>query len=174
MILDRPESHFIFIYHREYVYGNYKYISYKGKPLTNKEYLEHWGKWIILGSREEMDELTGKLDAYVEKKLIPCVKYDRAPLSSIHLRECVMLVYCDDRQKEDVWQILSDLGVEIKAWAYDRETMKMWLPGGRLLEKWIRSHNLNVEQADQIRKNAVLKFSSMFEDDDAIFTGVIQ
>ncbi len=85
-----------------------------------------------------------------------------------------MLVYCDERQKEEVWQILSNLGVEIKAWAYDRETMKMWLPGGRLLEDWIRSHCLNDEQADQVRKDALLRFNKMFENDDAIFTGIIQ
>ncbi len=72
MVVDRPESHFIFLFHREYVYGNYKYLNYKGKPLTNKEYLEHWGKWIILGSREEMDNFATKLDPHVEKKNSMC------------------------------------------------------------------------------------------------------
>jgi len=39
MIVDKQQSHFIFIHHRESVYGYRNSITYKGKPLTNKEYL---------------------------------------------------------------------------------------------------------------------------------------
>ena len=61
MIVNRPGSHFIFVFHSDCVYKEYNYINYQGKPLKNKEYLEHWGKYVFLGPGEEMDELAKKL-----------------------------------------------------------------------------------------------------------------
>jgi len=90
MIVDRAESHFIFVFHYDHIYKRYNYINYQGKTLTNKEYLEHWGKFGIFGTVEEHFERAKKLDSYVEKKAIPCIKFDRVPVEKLQLKECVM------------------------------------------------------------------------------------
>ncbi|MCK5836255.1 MAG: hypothetical protein KAH09_03225 [Desulfobacula sp.] len=174
MIIDRPESHFIFIFPPEHVYERYNYINYKGKPLANKDYLEHWGKWLVFGSKEELDLLAQKISPRVDSHEIPAVKYDREIIDAFGIGECVMCVYCDVRQRDDVWEILHSLDVEDKAWGYERETMEKWLPGGLLLEKWIASHDLTQEQADSVREGSKLRFKDMFEDETAIFKGVEQ
>ncbi len=174
MIVDRPESHFIFIFPKAHVYQQYNYINYKGTPLTNKEYLTYWGKWLVFGTREEFDRLAQKMSPLVDSHDIPAVKYDREMIPAFELGECVMCVYCDERQRDEVWEILNSLGVEDKAWVYEKETMERWLPGGHLLEKWIKSHNLTTEQADSVREGSKLRFKDMFEDENAIFKGVEQ
>lgn len=177
VIIDQPESHFIFIFSKNYVYGKQHYISYEGKPLTNKEYLKHWGKWVILNTREHLDALAQKLDLYVEKGLIPCIKYDRKPIEEFKhllLTECVMCVYCDDRQKEEVWQILVSAGVNNKAWVYEHETMQKWLPGGLLLENWIQAKKMEDEAAKKVRNKAKEYFEKLFADENSIFLGVDQ
>jgi hypothetical protein len=176
MIVDQPDSHYIFVFSKKYIYGESKYIQYMKKPLTNKEYLQHWGKWLILGTREELEELAKRLDPYVEREQIPCIKFDRTvqkEFKDMLLNECVMLVYCDDREREDVWKILAQEGVTSKAWHYEKDTMEAWLPGGRLIERWIRSRGLTGRDADQVREDSI-RYFSQFEDEDAIFTGVIQ
>lgn len=177
MIVDQPNSQYIFVFSKKYVYGGFHYIKHKNKPLTNKEYLEHWGKWVVLGNRAELKELAERLDPYVENDQIPCIKFDRAvqkEFVNLLLNECVMCVYCDDRDKDEVWQILSKEGVTSKAWTYERDTMALWLPGGRLMENWIKAKGLTDEQAEKVRQDAENYFASTFADDDAIFTGVIQ
>ncbi len=174
MIIDKPESHFIFIFPKEHVQEDYNYIQYQGRPLTNKSYLAHWGKWLVFGTREEFDELAQKLSPLVDSHAIPAVKYDREIIPAFELGECVLCVYCDDRQKDEVWDHLNAMGVEDKAWVYERETMERWLPGGHLLEKWIKGHNLTEEQADQVREGAKLRFQDMFRHEHAIFKGVLQ
>jgi len=174
MIIDREGSHFIFIVPWDHVYKHYNYINYRGKELTNKDYLEYWGKWIILGSRKDLDELAKKIDPFVEDKLIPAVKYDREPIPEFQLETCVMCVYCDVRQREEVWRILSSLGVEDKAWVFEKETVERWLPGGHLLEKWIEGKGLNPEEAEKVRESSREKFRTMFEHEYAVFRGVDQ
>ena len=174
MIVDRPESHFIFILHSDNVYRGYNYINYKGKELTNKEYLESWGKWVFFGTVEELDALAKKIDPFVEQKVIPAAKYDREEIREFQLGECVMCVYCDVRQRDEIWHVLASLGVEDKIWVFEKETMERWLPGGHLLEKWIEGKNLGPAQADKVRADAKKTFEKMFEDENAIFTGVTQ
>jgi len=174
MLIDREGSHFIFVFHSDCVYRNYNYINYEGKALTNREYLEHWGKYVFSASREELADFAKELDPYVEEKLIPGIKYDRGPIERLGMTECVMCVYCDDRQKDEVWRILKNHNVEIRAWVYDRDTVARWMPGGVNLEKWIAGHGLNEDQAREVRENARLKFEKMFADLDAIFRGVEQ
>ncbi|GAB6171694.1 hypothetical protein JCM15765_11720 [Paradesulfitobacterium aromaticivorans] len=177
MIVDQPSSHYIFVFSKKYVYGGLNYIKYKHKPLTNKEYLQHWGKWIVLGTRKELEELAKRLDSYVEREQIPCIKFDRAVQNEFEemlLKECVMCIYCDDREREDVWEILAQEGVKSKAWQYEQKTMEAWLPGGRLLERWIAARGLTGADAERVREDARLYFAQTFEDEDAIFTGVIQ
>jgi len=177
VIVDQPGSHYIFVFSKKYVYGGLNYIKYKNKPLTNKEYLQHWGKWIVLGTRGELEELAKRLDPYVEREQIRCLKFDRAvqkEFEEMLLKECVMCIYCDDREREDVWEILAQEGVKSKAWQYEQKTMEAWLPGGRLLERWIAARGLTGADAERVREDARLYFAQTFADEDAIFTGVIQ
>jgi hypothetical protein len=174
MIIDRPRSHYIFVFPRDYVHGRYNYINYKGKDLTNQEYLEYWGKWIILGPKDDLAELAKKVDPHVEKKIIPAAKYEREVLPEWGLGECLMYVYSDRRQREEVREVLASLDVEDKIWAFERESVEGWMPGGRLLEKWISGKGLSAEKAEKVREDARKKFEEMFQDPHALFTGVDQ
>lgn len=174
MIVDRPESHFIFVVPLDHVEYRYNYITLRGEPLTNKQYLEHWGKWLVFGLREEVEELAKKLDPYVEEKKVPAAKYDRKLITEFQLNRCVMCIYCHDETKDEVWEILASLDVKDKAWMYERETLEKWMPGGVNLEKWIQGRGLDQEQAERVRADARAKFRKMFADENAIFTGVQQ
>lgn len=174
MIIENERSHFVFVVPWAHFHTDYNYINYKGKDLTNKEYLEYWGKWIILGSKHELIDLAGKIDPFVEKKIIPAAKYDREIIPEFGLGECVMCVYCDVRQREEVWEVLASFDIEDKMWVFERETVERWMPGGRLLEKWISGKGLSPEQAEKVRQSAREKFREMFESPDAIFRGVDQ
>ena len=169
MILDEPDSHFIFVFHPKIFEGK-KYTVYEGRELTNGEVLQYWGKWIFFGDKSQLDEWARKLDPYVEQEILPCIKYDRIPPANLGLTELVMMVYCDKRKSEEVWQILQQHGVKIKAWVTERETMAMWLPGGVLLEQWIKSMNFNEEQAQATREDAGRTMGYIFDHPDEIFT----
>lgn len=167
MVIDRPGSQYIFMYSRESLNNSSdraSYIAYKDKRLTNKEYLEHWGKWVHLDDKENIHELAHKLDQYVEEGIIPCIKFDRAPQQWADMDQCVLCVYCDDRQRDEVWKILSDVGVKIKAWTYDREVVEKWRPGGQYLERWIGANKLTEEEADRTREESRQKFKATFFD----------
>lgn len=167
MIIDRPESWYIFIFSKDYFDSPSdpgSYITYNGKRLTNREYLEHWGKWVFFGEKEELDEKAHNLDAFVESHDIPCIKYDRSPQKWFELEQCVMCVYCDDRQRMDVWKFLAQFGVKAKAWAYEREVIEKWLPGGLHMERWLKAHDLSEEQAEKIRNDSEKKYQKKFFD----------
>jgi hypothetical protein len=170
MIIDDPHSHFIFVYHPFVMLGK-RYTTYQGKDLTNKEVLEYWGKWIVLGKKEWLDKLAVKLDPYVEDKKIPCIKYDRKPAANLGIEECVFMVYCDRRDRERVWRILKQFGVKLKAWVTERETMALWMPGKPLLERWMTSQGYDDATKDLVRKDAEKRMNSIFENPDAVFTG---
>ena len=174
MIVDRPGSHFIFIVSRDHVYHGYNYIRYEGKPLTNKEYLQYWGKWVFFGNADTLSDFARKMDPLVEDKVIPAAKYDREVIDAFEIGECVMCIYCDFRQREEVWQALASIGVADKMWVFEKETMERWLPGGHLLEKWIEGKDMTPEQADTVRADAKRTFEKMFADEDAEFKGVMQ
>lgn len=174
MIIDRPESWYIFVYNtHDYESSDDPgaYIAYDGWRLTNREYLEHWGKWIFFGEKEELDEMARKLDPFVENGQIPCIKYDRAPQRWFDLEQCVMCVYCDDRQRDEVFQILSRFGVKEQAWVYDQEVIQKWMPGGLFLESWLKYHNVTEEEAEKIREDARKRFQRQFFErpDDVCF-----
>jgi hypothetical protein len=101
----------------------------------NKEYLEHFGKWLIFGNPKYIKDLAIKLDCYIDKGEIDSAKYNRKP-SPVGRGECVMCVYCDDRDKDRVWNILSLLEVKKKIWKYDQQTYKDWEVNGRLHKQW--------------------------------------
>jgi len=52
--------------------------------------------------------------------------------------------------------------------------MERWLPGGHLLETWIKNRGFSPEEAERVREDAKEKFKKMFEDDEAIFRGIDQ
>lgn len=174
MIVDRPGSHFIFIVSSDHVNKGYNYIRFEGKPLTNKEYLEYWGKWVFFGEKKTLDGFAGRIDPLVEKNIIPAAKYDREVIEAFQIGECVMCVYCDFRQRDEVWTALEAIGVTDRMWVFEKETMQRWLPGGHLLEKWIQGRDLNQVEADQVRANAQKTFEVMFADENAEFKGVSQ
>lgn len=174
MIIDRPESHFVFVVPASHVYERYNYINRHGQPLTNRQYLESWGKWLVFGERDELDRLAVGLDPHVEAHRVPAAKLDRQRIDEFGLDRCVMCVYCHVGEREAVWSILAGLGVKDKAWMFERETMEKWLPGGVNLEKWISGRGLDAAEAEKVRAAAAARFQHWFFDQDAIFTGIEQ
>ena len=174
MIVDRPLSHFIFILPFDHVYRQYNYINLDGKPLSNREYLEGWGKWLVFGHRQELDELARGLDTLVEARQVPGAKYDRRRIDEFQLDRCVMCVYCHVEERDRVWTHLAGLGVKDKAWMFERETLEKWLPGGVNLEKWIEGRGLGAEEAAVVRASAGAMLQQLLHDPDAIFTGIEQ
>lgn len=162
MIQDYPTSKFIFIFHPKQLMGK-SYTVRNGKAMTNGEVLQYWGKWIVIGERSWLDDLALTLNPYVEDEKIPIIKYDRIPSTNLGIEECVMMVYCDHRDRDDVWCILSRFGVKLKAWVSEKETMEMWLPGGRLLERWIRSRNLDEIDSETARSDAQSRLGYVFD-----------
>ncbi|MCP4753495.1 MAG: hypothetical protein GY866_21605 [Proteobacteria bacterium] len=169
MIIDDPRSHFVFVYHPFVLMGR-KYTVYNGRELTNGEILKYWGKWLVLGDKTFLDELAKKLDPYVEEKKIPCIKYDRRPSVNLGVEECVFMVYCDKRGRDEVWNILEHFGIKLKAWVTERETMELWMPGGPLLEQWIVNNGFDEATAEAARQDAGARFATIFDNPDEIFT----
>ena len=169
MILDNPESHFIFLFHPRTIYLKKRYTVYNGKELTNAEVMKYWGKWLVLGDRDELNSLAEKLDPYVNEKKIPCIKYDRKSSTNLAMEECVMMVYCDFRQREDVWAILKEHGVKIKAWVTEKETMDLWRPGAPLLERWLESTGFDEETKEAARNDAGARLSHIENNPDELF-----
>lgn len=174
MIVDRPSSHFIFVLSTDHVVNGYNYIRYDGNPLTNKEYLQFWGKWVFFGEPDQLSRLAREMDPFVEEKIVPAAKYDREVIEAFALGQCVMCVYCDFRQREAVWEVLASIGVTDKMWVFEKETMERWMPGGHLLEKWIAGRAMSPEAADRVREDAQKTFEKMFANPDAEFKGVMQ
>jgi hypothetical protein len=79
------------------------------------------------------------------------------------------MIYCDKRASEDIWQILNQHGVKLKAWVSERETMEMWKPGGMLLERWIASNCSSEAEARAVRKDAYSKLGYVFDHPDELF-----
>lgn len=174
MVVDRPEAHFIFISPWEHVYRGYNYINYQGEPLTNSQYLEFWGKWILFGTRQELDEFARKLDPHVESQAVPAAKYDRKQIEEFGLSRCVMCVYCHAKNRDSVWEILVGLGATSKAWVYEHETVKKWQAGGLYMETWIKARGMTQEQGNQARAQAENLLRNLYDNPDEIFTGVEQ
>ena len=154
MIVNKSFFYWIYIIPR-----NWKFpIAYQGKLLSKEEYQKYWGKWVILDTKEELDNLAKKLDPYVEDRTIQGIKYSRTPEEVFGIDECVMCVFCDDRERDQVWEILAQAGVKIKAWVYDREVFDMWGQGGVLIEKWLESHGIKGSEAEKIRQQTKNNF----------------
>jgi len=120
VIVDRNKDPWVHVVRRanewDFLIGPKKVVN-----MSDEEYLRHWGKWLIFGSPERMWDLARKLDPFVEAEEVDSAKFTRAPREGHP--DCVMCVYCDDRDRERVWKILEGLGVERRIWKYDRETL---------------------------------------------------
>jgi len=126
-------------------------ISYMGKKPTKEEYLKHWGKWVIMDSKEYLDQMAEDLDVAVELGWIPQIKYTQYPSPQLGLNKCVMCVFCDDRLRGEVLQLLSVAEIMPDGWEYERDMIKEWKPGGKFLEKFIKSKNLSGQEAATYR-----------------------
>lgn len=174
MVIDELTSWYIFIFSKDYFdtpTDPGSYIVYNNKRLTNKEYLEHWGKWVFLIKQENVKEMANKLDPYVENKSIPCIKYDREPQKFFGLEECVFCVYCDDRQRDEVWKIIKSKGAKGRAWTYEHEVLSKWMPGGLNMERWLKYHNTSEEEAEKIRKDALKMLNKFYDNPDDLCSG---
>ena len=125
MIVDDPSQYWVWLRRR----GSLQNVRYR--PEDEDEYLEHWGKWLVFGSASAIRSLAERLDQYVDRGEIDTAKFNREP-SPVGRGDCVMCVYCDDRDRERVWDILHRQGVPKRIWKYDRQTYEDWRPGGRL------------------------------------------
>ena len=168
VIWDHPDSKEIYVIHPTAMWGT-RYIRYKGKKLTNGEVVKYWGKWVVLGERKWLDQLAEKLDPYVEDEKISSIKYTKEPPKDVDIDECVMFVYCDKRERDEVWSILKEHGVKLKAWITEKETMEMWMPGGKLYERWIRSNNFNEKEIEAIKLDIQTTLGNIFNKPDEIY-----
>ncbi len=131
MIVDKPSEYWVWLTKR----GSLPSAYYC--PKNEKEYLEHWGKWLVFDSSTEIRGLAEKIDQHVDSGEIDSAKFNREP-SDIGRGDCVMCIYCDDRDKERVWAILRSLGVSKRIWKYDQQTHEDWKPSGSLYAKRLR------------------------------------
>lgn len=125
MIDDNPKEYWVWLSRRHSQQGVY-YC-----PENQREYFEHWGKWLIFNSATQIRSLAEKLDPYIDQGEIDSAKFNREP-SQIGRGDCVMCVYCDDRDKERIWIILRSIGLSKRIWKYDQQTYEDWKPEGRL------------------------------------------
>lgn len=128
MIIDDPNEYWVWLKRKKALRGVY-YC-----PKSEEEYLEHWGKWLVFDSAAALRSLADKIDQHVNSGEIDSAKFNREP-SRVGRGDCVMCIYCDDRDKERVWGILSLFGVSKRIWKYDRQTYQDWKPGGSLYNK---------------------------------------
>jgi hypothetical protein len=135
MIKDEPHEYWIWV-----IPSSGKCVFGFKNAKEREEYLGHYGKWLIFELRERLDKLAALLDTYVERGEIDSAKYGRKP--GLGSKVSVMCVYCDDRRREKVWEVLASFGVTKRIWKYDRQTLEDWAPGGRLREKAERLREL--------------------------------
>jgi hypothetical protein len=157
MIIDKP------LYYWIYIVPSYpKFpLACMGFPPSKEEYLEHFGKWTIMEDKQRLDELAIHLDPYVECRAIYSIKYTRAPESAFGIDQCVMCVACDDRDRDDIWEILARYGVTLKMFVHDKQVIEMWQPDGVMLEKWLEAYKIDPhsKEAEEIRQNTHENFA---------------
>ncbi len=146
MIINRPEYQWVYVFPDDF----YAPFAYKGRVLSQEEYLEHWGKWVVADSEERLAELAVRLNSYVEVRQIHSIKYCRVPQLWAGRDKPIMGIFCDDREREEVKNILSHVGVSPEIWMYDREVDEKWQPGGEWMGKWIASQGLAEEEAEKV------------------------
>ncbi len=153
-----------------FVYGHQDSIDgiHYSEDMNYDEYLEHWGKWHFAGNHPYLRHVASLLKPFVDIGIVPDVKYNDKPGAGFIA--CRMCVYCDDRDKEHVRQVLSDVGVNNATWKYDKETLDDYSPTGRLFRK-AAAHGVYpyaklAELADQLFAQIGHPFDP--EDDDQV------
>ena len=75
MIVDDPNEYWVWLIRSS---------SFQGAlycPDNGKEYIEHWGKWLVFDSANSVRSLAEKLDEYVDRGEIDSAKFNREPSS---------------------------------------------------------------------------------------------
>lgn len=148
MILDKPNRYWIYVLPST---RGVFFPHYKGKRITKEEYLQHWGKWIVLDDKEKLDMLALKLDLIVELRWVYMIKYSRSVPEIGNFDKPIMYIFCDDRERGEILRLLSLIGVMPHGWEYEREMFEHWKPGGEFLEQWIAAQGLSAEEAERVR-----------------------
>ncbi|MDY6856751.1 MAG: hypothetical protein SWO11_18990 [Thermodesulfobacteriota bacterium] len=134
--------------------------------------MNYWEKWVIMDEKEKLDQLARQLQPHVESGAIYTKKYNRVPETIFDIDSCVMCVFCDAREREEVWQILSSVGVNLKAWIYDREVIEMWRSSGVILEQWLSHFGVKGKEAEEISISTQEKLEKWLSNiDDEARTG---
>lgn len=111
---------------------NFVCISPKRKVFAYKpysEYLEHNGKWIVYGKKEAIEDLGRMMIGLVGKHGIIQANFTKNPALRVpegfsHGKDHALIVYCDDRKRENVKNRLNRLGIGNMLWEYERETIE--------------------------------------------------
>lgn len=84
-----------------------------GREIDREEWFRHGGKWIIFDRMERIRALAEKLGPLIDSGKIEGAKYWNKDPSAL-------CVYSLDRDREKVWDVLSELGAgNDKVWEYD-------------------------------------------------------
>ena len=118
----------------------YPWIYY-ADDLTEDVFMEHWGKYLIYGPASRLEDLAKPLGMLVFAGFIDQIKYNQAS-SMVGKPDCLMCVYCDDRDQERVREILTTIGIQSAPWKYESQTHNDWKPGGRLQRLWEKKHGI--------------------------------
>lgn len=149
MILDKPERFWVYI-----LPSTSRCLpSYGGKALTREEFLRYWGKWVIFDDRERFDQTAPDLDLAVEMRIIYMVKYTRESAPVFGFNKPLMCVFCDEREREEVKETLSLVGLKPKNWMYEREMFEKWGPGGEFFERWLALEDLGEQEKEILRRD---------------------
>jgi hypothetical protein len=110
---------------------------------SDLEYLRHFGKWLIYGYKESIEEMGLKMKGLVGKRNILEAKFTKRPATQVPKgyvlgRYHALIVYCDDRKRNKTRKVLEkELGVKEMNWKYDRETWRESLEKGEKIPEGI-------------------------------------
>lgn len=97
---------------------------------SKEEYLSHHGKWMFYGPKEVIEQSALKVRELVGERGVRGAKYKKRPAFEVPKgyewgRDHVLIVYCDDRDRQKVRNLLvEELDAKELFWRYDRETLE--------------------------------------------------
>jgi hypothetical protein len=99
----------------------------KNKEIEFDRWIFTRGKWIIHKTLNEQEILFSLLIPYVESGKLTHIKYSHRESDDNWKKDIpVMIIYAYDNNKEEVWKILSELGIREKNYKYDSESKEDW------------------------------------------------
>lgn len=101
------------------------YIESEKDKRPIEETLRYRGKWVIYGSKRYVENLAKSLKDEVGKT-IDAMKYSVKSTKvtpNAPERKHALLVYCDERRRDEIRNILESKGVKEVIWKYDRESL---------------------------------------------------